>query len=313
MSMFPFYGGMVNAATQRAFKTGYDLNSRIMVLNLATDLMRMGKEFYQSGEYLRPLARTASRWTFPMNWVGPHLPMMSGLTEVSFVRNSFTSQAKQAGLEARLKAPFSASDVTYSESTGPLNDFVNAVGNGDLAQAQKAFQDLVKVRQKAGDADPVMSAQRAVAARNPLVQVFGERPTEMEMQTLLSGMREEDRARAQNVMRFFDTAVQSTGGRPVRYVQEQARSGGGGSSAGGGDSGGTYAGPPAGSFRSPAQSVRGSVSVGAGSGDGIIGPARGLRIRTPRLRRRVGRLRQKVGRSRRRTGRIRSRMRRRRR
>ncbi len=312
MSMFPFYGGLVNAVLQRAYKTGYDLNSRFMVLNLATDMMRLGKEYFQSGQFLRPTTRFLQRWSFPMNYVGPHLPMMSGLTEISQARNSLTSAAHQRGMEARLKAPFSASDVTYTSLTGPLNDFMNAVGNGDLAGAQRAFQEVVKVRQKEGDADPVMSAQRAVAARNPLVQIFGERPTEMEMQSLLSVMRDDDRTRVQNVMRLFDTAVQATGARPVRYVQEQVRSGGGGGGSAEGGSSGSYAGPPAGSFRAPAPSVRGTIG-GSGGGGSTIGPARGFRIRTPRLRRRVGRLRNKVGRSRRRAGRIRSRMRRRRR
>lgn len=313
MSMFPLYGGMVNAVLQRAYKTGYDINSRFMVMNLATDAMRLLKEFYQSGQFLRPSTRFLQRWSFPMNYVGPHLPMMTGLTEVSQMRNSLTSSAHQIGLEARLKAPFSATDVTYTSSTGPLNDFMNAVGNGDLAGSQKAFQELVKVRQKEGDADPVMSAQRAIGARNPLVQIFGERPTEMEMQSLLSVMRDDDRARVQNVMRLFDTAVQATGARPVRYVQEQARSGGGGGGSAEGGGVVSYAGPPAGSFRTPAPSVRGTISGGSGGGSSTIGPARGFRIRTPRLRRRVGRLRNKVGRSRRRVGRIRSRMRRRRR
>lgn len=313
MSMFPFYGGMVNAATQRAYKTGYDLNSRIMVLNLATDLMRLVKEVAGSGEFLRPATRFATRWSFPLNWVGPHLPMMSGLTEVSQARNSLSSAARQIGLEANLKAPFNASDVTYTSSTGPLNEFMNAVGNGDLGKAQAAFSELVKVRQRERDPDPVMSAQRAVAARNPLVQVFGARPTEMEMSRMLSVMRDDDRARVQNVMRLFDTAIQQTGGRPVRFVQE-ARSGRGG---GGSESAGTggsiaYAGPPSGGFSgapAPAQSVR-YGGGGAGGSVSSIGPAATFRIRAPKLRR--SRLKKVGFRRIRRGGKLRSRLRRRR-
>jgi hypothetical protein len=312
MSMFPFYGGMVNAVTQRAYKTGYDLNSRIMVLNLVTDLFRLGKEYYGSGEFLRPTTRFASRWTFPMNWLGPHLPIMSGLTEVSQARNSLTSAARQIGLEANLKAPFNASDVTYTSSTGPLNDFMNAVGNGDLAAAQKAFTDLVKVRQEARDPDPVMSAQRAVGARNPLVQVFGARPTEMEMTRLLSVMRDDDRARVQNVMRLFDSAIQQTGGRPVRFVQEARSRGGGGSGSAGAGGSIAYAGPPSGGYSgapAPAQSVR-YGGGGAGGSVSSIGPAATFRIRAPKLRR--SRLKKVGFRRGRRSGKLRSRLRRRR-
>lgn len=304
-SMFPFYGAMVNAAIGRAYKTGYDLNSQMMLLNLGTDGYRLLKEFYQSGEYLRPIVRFAGRWTFPMNWIAPHLPIMKGLTEVSQVRNSLSNAARQNNMESVLKAPFSAQEVTYSRSTGPINDFMNAVGKQDMAGAMTAFQQLVDVKREEKSSDPVQAAIRAIESRNPVTQVFGAKPTSEEWNNLIAVMRPEDAQRVQSTLAFYDQAIQAAGARPALFVQQppKARGTGGGGGVGGGGGGGSV--PAAAAIAAPPAP---RVSAGGSS----IGPAATFRIRVPRIkgiRAGAGRIRSRVGRVRKVGGKLRSRLR----
>lgn len=223
-ALIPFYGGLLNAAIGRAYRTGFDINSSFVVLNLATDAIKTLKKVVQTGgnpaELARPFVEFGTRWAFPLTLVGPRLPNVSGLYEQRNVANLLARGARGTGLEERIRRSSSGSDVVYTPMSAKLDSFWNAIGNQDPPTAAAVWQEMVRMRSAENDPNPEASVARAVQSRHPLNRVFGEPLTRDEYGSVLSHLNPEDAERVQKFLAYSDSVTTSLGGTPLRFGGE---------------------------------------------------------------------------------------------
>lgn len=235
-SMVPFYGSLVNNVTGNGLRNGFDLNSQIVLANVASDTLKTVKEMYQSGDATVPLIRLSERYVFPVNYLARFFPQYEGLREIANDRNLLIRNSKDAGLEALVRPP-DASPVRYTPVSPLLNEFANAVGKGDIPGAQAAYQKVVAFKAQEGSATPEADALKAVQSRNPIAQVFKERPSDEQLQKIMGNMAPEDRDRVQRTLTTFNNAVQAVGGNEVNFTKAASGSSSGGFSGFGGGGG----------------------------------------------------------------------------
>lgn len=222
-STLPFYGSIINSTTGRTYRRGYDVNSMFVPLNQAQDVMGTTKEIFQSGDFTVPMLRFLSRWFSPFNMVGPRLKPISGLNEVSQVRNLLVKGAAQTDLEVERPKTYSAIDKEFSSTTGELNAFMNAIGNRDEKEAVEAYYALVKANSDAGKDKPEEAALRAIQSRHPVSLAFRSRLTEEEFSRLLGVLPEDEAKKIRDFIEFENSVLVSVGGRPINPTKEPQR------------------------------------------------------------------------------------------
>lgn len=205
----PFIGTALNMVTGAGYRTGFDINSQFLMLNLAGDAMRTYKEVVQSGDLGGPMQRFAGRYIFPLNVVGAHAPNLTGLREFTNAKNILVMGARGTGLETKLRRTGGGggSDANYSASTPIINRAMNALGKNDMAGFQAAYQSLVEQKRSAGSLNPGSSALTALRGRSPLTSVFGTKLQPEEMAAVYSNVSPALAERARSVIDRFDRAI----------------------------------------------------------------------------------------------------------
>lgn len=206
----PFIGSALNSVTGAGYRTGFDVNSQFLALNFARDAMNTYKEVAQSGDMAGPLQRFGGRYFFPLNIVGAHAANVSGIREFTNAKNILSMGARSTGLETKLRRTGGGgSDVNYSPSTPIINEAMNAIGKGDVAGFNAAYQKLVNQKKEAGSLNPASAALTALRGRSPIVSVFGTKPTQQELEQVYANVSPALAERARSAINRFDTAIAS--------------------------------------------------------------------------------------------------------
>ena len=222
-AMYPFYGSAMNMLIKRAYKTGFDLNTSILVLNLATDMVNGVSETLQTGEVILPVTRFANRWVFPFNYVAPRLRVMSGISEFTIDRHLIQKGMRQLGYESDIRAGVSRGmGFDIAPSSGLLQKWDNAIGNHDMRDAIRVYRELVLFNRKRGEENPELTARRQVSAHNPFTMTLKQKPSSRQLSQLFNILPAEDSAKLKSDLLFFNRAVQAVGGNPIEWSSDES-------------------------------------------------------------------------------------------
>lgn len=224
-SLVPLWGSAYSFVDGRALRSGFDANRQFLILNYIDSTSKYIREMWQSKSVVVPSLRYAQNWIFPLNYVARLFPQYAGLVEISKMRADLSRGARGLGMETELKKPYTG-DITYTPQTPLLNEFMNAVGKGDLEGAAVAIQKLVEMEIAAGKSpeEAEKSVARKLQSRNPLTQVFGNKPTDEEMEAVLGNIPPSDAANVKRILDTFETAVSGFTGRPIEFTKTETGS-----------------------------------------------------------------------------------------
>lgn len=219
----PFIGSAFNMVTGAGYRTGFDLNSQFLALNFANDTMKTYKEVMQTGTLGGPMQRFASRYFFPMNVIGSHLPGASGLRELSNAKNILVMGAKGTGLETKLRKPGGSSDVNYTPSSPLINSAMDAIGRGDMTAFQAAYSKLVEQKRASGSLNAESSALSALRGRNPITSTFGTKIEPDELERVFRNVSPALAQRARKTLSAYNAAIASVPRRALAAKTKTTR------------------------------------------------------------------------------------------
>jgi len=198
-----------------------------LLLNVAGDAARTYKEVMQSGDLGGPMQRFAGRYFFPMNVVGGRLPNVSGLREMSNVKNILVMGARGTSLETKVRRAGGGGGTTanYSPSTPFINEAINALGRGDDAGFQAAYAKLVDQKRNSGSLNPASAALSALRSRGPINTVFGSKPDSADLDRVYGNVSPALAERARSLISRFDSAIAALprGGRTATRASGRSR------------------------------------------------------------------------------------------
>lgn len=244
----PLYGTAAASAFQLGYGSKLSIDDNLLLLKATKDAFTTGKEIYQSRDPVMPLARLANRYMAPFDLMGKNLPAFTGTIDQNNSKNILRSSIRAEGDEHLLKPQGGFSDIQYTPATPHVNRAVNAIGNGDMTEFQKQFKLIVEAKRELGSRNPEMDARKAIAARNPVQQVFKTLPTSTQLNGYINGLPEYQQQLVREQLKNFERATSLIGVNSATTQEGKRGGSSGGSSSGGG--GGGYA-PSSRSFAMP--------------------------------------------------------------
>lgn len=264
----PIYGTAFNYVTQGSYRSGFDLNSQFVHLNFLNDIFDKMREMMMTGSVVDPSIRFVERWLPAARVVTQFLPSRAGAQEYNNARNLVLRGAYLSGEMDNLRKSGGVS-VYYGQATPVLNDARSAIGRGDMAAFKESYTKLVELKRQNGSATPEQDAARALQTLSPISQVFGTKPTEAELKSIMDSLPADQAEKITAVQRNYEQAMSSIGATPAQPTKGSSSSTGGGSggSFGGGGATGGY-GSTAGGGTS---TVPSSPTGGGGGSSGLKG------------------------------------------
>ncbi len=214
----PFYGWAVALAKGWGYRNGFDVNGSFILLNAITDIQKLLVEIYQKKSATLPLINYLARVS-PSYFSRPFLSMTSGLEERTAVSTLMQKGGRLSDIEVK---KFRSGDITYTPTSPMLDRFINAVGNGNMEEADAAVQEMVAydVAQGKSEAEAIRSTGQRIQGRNPVNQVFGAKLSDDQFEKVLGNLAPEDRTRVQKFLDNYNQAVSAVTGKEVSFTKQ---------------------------------------------------------------------------------------------
>ena len=246
-SMLPYLGSAMNMAMDLSFRTGFDLNSQVLGVNMAMDFIDTFNRSLQTKDPVGEFVRFTQKWVVPdvAYRVISDAPGMKdsafgiqqqGRREESNVVNSVSLTARVVGMEG-IRTGTRGGATRYTPASPLIRDVMAGIATGNKDFARESFDKLVAYKLEEGQRtrpdftqeDAVQAAVASLRGRNPFTLAIGRSISESEYETLMSRMSPEDAGNVRDYMQRMDEAINefSGGGAHVRGFRQESRGGGG--------------------------------------------------------------------------------------